>query len=96
MLVEAHKRYADGKGAETEAPLDETFEIGVFAAEPGEGRFTSNDVITMARQRIRSGVQKLTLSVDREPRFAGIDPYNMRIDRNSHDNVGPVSSRVSE
>jgi ABC-2 type transport system permease protein len=96
MLVEAHKLYADGKGVETEAPLDETFEIGVFAAEPGEGRFTSNDVITMARQRIRSGVQKLTLSVDREPRFAGIDPYNMRIDRNSRDNVGTVRSRLGE
>ena len=96
MLVEAHKRYADGKGAEAEAPLDEAFEIGVFAAEPGEGRFTSNDVIMMARQRIRSGLQKITLRVDRAPRFAGIDPYNMRIDRNSGDNVCAVQVKVGD
>lgn len=94
MVVEAHKLYADGQGAQAEAPLDEAFEIGLFAAEPGEGTFTSKDVITMARYPIRSGVQTVTLRVAREPHFAGIDPYNLRIDRNSRDNVGPVSSRL--
>ena len=38
MVVEARKLYADGEGAETEAPLDEEFEFGVFTAEPGAGR----------------------------------------------------------
>jgi hypothetical protein len=36
-------------------------------------------------------LQTLTFTVDREPRFAGIDPYNMRIDRDSDDNVMAVS-----
>ena len=31
------------------------------------------------------------LGLDREPQFAGIDPYNKRIDRNSEDNVMAVS-----
>jgi hypothetical protein len=44
----------------------------------------------MERRPIHTGVQTLTFTLDREPRFAGIDPYNMRIDRNSDDNVMAV------
>ncbi len=92
LVVEARKLYADGEGAETEAPLDEAFEIGVFSAEPGRGAFSSSDVIAFERRPIRSGRQTLTLVVDREPSFAGIDPYNKRIDRNSEDNVSAVTA----
>ncbi|GAM96602.1 membrane protein [alpha proteobacterium U9-1i] len=95
MVVEARKLYADGEGAETEAPLAEAFEIGVFNAEPGEGAFSSEDVIAMERRPIRRGRQTIELIVDREPRFAGIDPYNKRIDRNSDDNVQAVSAAAA-
>lgn len=91
MVVEARKLYADGEGRETEAPLDEAFEFGVFTAEPGEGAFSSDDVVSFERRPIRSGRQTVSLIVDREPRFAGIDPYNKRIDRNSEDNVMAVA-----
>jgi aminopeptidase N len=91
MVVEAHKRYANGQGEETEALLDEDFEIGAFTAEPGRGVFSASDVLTMVRRPIHSGRQTLTLTLDRQPRFAGIDPYNKRIDRNSEDNVMGVS-----
>ncbi|MEZ6024320.1 MAG: M1 family aminopeptidase, partial [Hyphomonadaceae bacterium] len=92
MTVEARKLYADGQGAETEAPLDEEFEIGVFTAEPGRGAFSSNDVVAFERRPIRSGRQTITLTVDREPSYAGIDPYNKRIDRNSEDNVTAITA----
>jgi aminopeptidase N len=88
--VEARKLYADGKGKETEAALDEPFDIGVFAAEPGKKDFTAASVLWFERRPIRSGRQTLTVTVDREPRFAGVDPYNKRIDRNSDDNVKRV------
>lgn len=88
--VEVRKLYADGEGLETEAPLNEEFEFGVFSAEPGEGAFSSQDVIAFERRPLRSGAQTITLTVDREPQFAGIDPYNKRIDRNSDDNVMAV------
>jgi ketosteroid isomerase-like protein len=91
-VVEAHKRYADGQGRETEAPLDEDYEVGVFTAEPGRGVFNARDVLTMTRRPIHSGRQTLTLTVDRQPRFAGVDPYNKRIDRNSDDNVMAVAA----
>jgi hypothetical protein len=48
-------------------------------------------VLTIVRRPIRSGRQTLTVTFDREPRFAGIDPYNKRIDRNSEDNVMSVT-----
>jgi aminopeptidase N len=90
LTVQAHKRVADGRGVETEEPLDEPFDIGVFSAEPGKKDFEADDVLVLRRERLRSGTQTLTLEVDREPTFAGVDPYNKRIDRNSDDNVRRV------
>jgi aminopeptidase N len=91
MVVEARKLYADGEGQETEAPLAEEFEIGIYTAEPGEGAFSRDDVVLFTRHPVRSGRQTITLTVEHEPRFAGIDPYNKRIDRNSDDNVMPIT-----
>jgi aminopeptidase N len=90
LEVSARKLYADGKGVETEAPLDEPFDIGVFAAEPGKPGFTADSVLWMAQRPIRSGRQTVTLVVNRLPAFAGIDPYNKRIDRNADDNLTKV------
>jgi aminopeptidase N len=92
FTVQARKLYADGKGVEKEAPLDEAFDIGVFTAEPGKRGYAASDVLHMQRQRIRSGSQVVTLVVDRKPAFVGVDPYNKRIDRNSDDNLVAVGS----
>lgn len=90
LTVKARKLYADGKGKETEAPLNETLDVGLFTAMPGDKAFGSKDVITMVRRPIRSGTQTLTFTVDKAPKYAGVDPYNYLIDRNSDDNVGKV------
>jgi len=89
--VEAHKHYADGKGVERPARLDERIEIGLFTAEPGRGAFDRKNVILMERRPIRDGRQVLRFVTDRKPTHAGIDPYNFYIDRNSGDNVSPVT-----
>ncbi len=91
--LSARKLYADGKGKETEAPMDELVEIGAFTDEPGKPGFTPGSVLSLKRQRIQSGQQSLTLVLDREPKWAGIDPYNKRIDRNSEDNLKAVTVR---
>lgn len=88
--VEAKKFYADGKGAETETPLAERIEIGLFTAEPGRDAFDPSHVVLLERRPIRSGRQVLRFVTDRKPTHAGIDPYNFYIDRNSADNVLPV------
>jgi aminopeptidase N len=90
LEVEAHKRYADGKGVETEAALDEPFDLGVFATEPGKPGFTADSVLAMERKPIHTGKQTVTFVVDKLPSHAGIDPYNKRIDRNSDDNLTTV------
>ncbi|MDT9000026.1 M1 family aminopeptidase [Paucibacter sp. APW11] len=89
--VEAKKLYADGKGKETEAPLAEGFEIGAFTAEPGKKGFSKAAVLLLERRPLVSGKQQITLLLDAEPKFVGVDPYNMRIDRNADDNLAKVS-----
>jgi aminopeptidase N len=89
--VDARKVYADGAGRETEAPMDEAVELGVFTAEPGRREFRSSDVLVLERRRIESGRLHVSLVVDKAPVWVGIDPYNKRIDRNSEDNLAKVS-----
>jgi aminopeptidase N len=91
LTVKADKYYASGKGVETKAQLNEPIEIGLFTARPGLGNFSSNNVVMMERQPIHSGTQQITIHTARKPTFAGIDPYNFYIDRNSDDNVKEVT-----
>jgi len=87
LTVDAAKFYADGKGKETEARLDDAIEVGLFTEEPGEGAFDRSKVLVMAPRPIRSGKQTIRLVTDARPIYVGIDPYNKYIDRNSNDNV---------
>ncbi|MGZ8363568.1 MAG: M1 family aminopeptidase, partial [Caulobacteraceae bacterium] len=87
LKVSAKKLYATGQGKETEAPLNETFDVGLFTVEPGKKGFDAKQVISLQRLLVRSGVQTIRLIADKPPKFAGVDPYNKLIDRNSDDNV---------
>jgi aminopeptidase N len=95
LTIAAKKAYADGKGKETPVaiPAAEVFDIGVFSAEPGKPGFSSKDVLSFAARPLKSGVQTVTVTVDRPPKFAGVDPYNKEIDRNSDDNAIRVTMR---
>jgi ABC-2 type transport system permease protein len=92
LTVGADKFYASGKGVETRAKLAEPIEIGLFTARPGLGAFSRKDVITMDRRPLRNGDQQIVLHSARKPAFAGVDPYNFYIDRNSDDNVKEVTA----
>lgn len=92
FTVEGRKYYADGKGKETEAPLSEPFELGVFSAQPGKKGFSAASVLAFERRRVASGSQRVTFIVDREPKWVGVDPYNKRIDRDSDDNLTAVEA----
>jgi ABC-2 type transport system permease protein len=87
FTVDGKKLYADGKGKETESPLSETFELGVFTAQPGKKGFSKDSVLALERRTIAAGEQKVSFVVDKEPKWVGVDPYNKRIDRNSDDNL---------
>jgi ABC-2 type transport system permease protein len=90
FTVEAKKFYADGKGKETEAPLDESCDVGAFTAEPGKKGYQRESVLVMERRPLKTGKQEVLLKLDKEPKFVGVDPYNKRIDRNSDDNLTRV------
>lgn len=94
LSVEAKKLYADGEGKETEAPMSEAWEVGVFTKKPAETGFNRSHVLAFERKTVRSGRQEivLTLPAGAEPAFAGIDPYVKRIDRNSDDNLVAVEA----
>ena len=92
LTVAADKYYADGKGNETKTSLAEPIEVGLFSARPGLGAFSAKDVIVMGREPIRSGLQRITLHSKMKPLFAGVDPYNFYVDRNSDDNVKDVTA----
>ena len=92
FTIEAHKFYASGKQSDqTEAPFDQPVDLGVFTAKPGEGKFGAANVLVMERRQVKTGVQKVTFTVDKKPSFAGIDPYNKWIDRDSEDNLAEVT-----
>jgi ABC-2 type transport system permease protein len=87
--VEAKKLYIE-KNAETDTPLNERIEIGLFTAEPGRKVFDTKNVILMERHPLRSGRQVLKFVTTTRPAYAGVDPYNFYIDRESADNVMAV------
>ncbi len=54
---------------------------------PGWGPFDAKNVLALQRMEVRSGTQQIKLVTAAKPIYAGADPYNVLIDRNSDDNV---------
>ena len=92
LTLSADKFYASGKGVETKTRLAEPIEVGLFTARPGFGTFSQKNVIMMERRPLRNGDQRIVLHSTAKPTFAGVDPYNFYIDRNSDDNVKEVTA----
>lgn len=92
LSVDATKAYANGTGKETPAPLSDAIDVGLFDQKPELGAFAAKDVVLLERRPITSGEQTIRIVTRRKPAFAGIDPYNKYVDRNSDDNVIAVSA----
>ena len=91
LLIRRGHAYADGQGEERAAPMDETIEVGLFTAKPGEGAFDRSNVLYLERRPIKSGRQTFRILTRQRPTHVGIDPYNKFIDRNSDDNLTEVT-----
>ncbi len=46
----------------------------------------------MKREPIRDGEQRIVVRSAKKPAFAGVDPYNYYVDRNSDDNLMEVTA----
>jgi ABC-2 type transport system permease protein len=75
LAVHARKVVVDEAGVETEVPMDDWLEVGVFdEGEPSVQKF-----------RIRSGTQTITVTVPQKPARAGIDPRHLLSDLGEED-----------
>ncbi|WP_300528287.1 M1 family aminopeptidase [Maricaulis sp.] len=89
--VEARKFSADGEGQQTEEPIDYMIDIGVFNRDL-EGAISGSDhVLYMDKHQVNETTMRFEFTVDEEPQYVGIDPYNKLVDRNSDDNLSRVT-----
>jgi hypothetical protein len=90
--VQARKVAVDVAGKETGLPMNDFVEIGEVA------RGEQAPPLYLRPQRIRSGAQRIVITVGEEPSRAGIDPRNLLIDTQWRDNtvdVTPLLKRTS-
>lgn len=90
LALHAQKLHADGKGKETEAPMDDWIEVGVFA-NAASGKERDQKVLYLERHHVTAADPTVTVVVDQKPDEAGFDPYNKLIDRVSSDNRRKVA-----
>ena len=55
--------------------------------------FDDRAIVLATRRPLVPGKQVLSLVADRAPKFAGVDPYNERITRNSNTVIAAVDGR---
>ena len=87
----AAKFRADGKGKETDQPVDDWVDIGIFG-EKEEGAPPEGKVLLLEKRRLAKGEDRIEVVVDALPKKAGIDPFNKLIDRNPENNITTVAA----
>jgi hypothetical protein len=82
--VTAKQFAADSHGKETEEPLDTWFDVAVFAEidKPLE----EVTPLYIAKHRLRSGKQSLTVRTSQKPGIAALDPFHKMIERSPGNN----------
>jgi ABC-2 type transport system permease protein len=85
LAVEAKKYRADGKGQEKLIPVHDLVDIGVLDA--------NGNYLYLQKHKIEQERQELTVTVDKLPNQAGIDPLIKLIDRNPDDNMVKVEKQ---
>lgn len=91
LEVKARKVRADGQGVETEVPIDDWIDVGVFGESEVDGE-TEETVLFLEKRHVTQAEHTFEIVVDDKPVRAGIDPYNKLVDRNSDDNRKKVSA----
>jgi hypothetical protein len=88
LAVEANKVVSDSAGVETQMPVNQWVEIGLFAAaKPGE---SLGKPLYVQKHFIRSGKQTIRVILPQKPARGGIDPYNL-LDWEEGDSIEEVT-----
>jgi aminopeptidase N len=78
--IAARQLDADGAGAETEVPLSAPFDVAVYA----EG---TEEPVYLAKHWLATGTQRVVVRVSAKPTRVAVDPFGLRIERKTDDNV---------
>ena len=88
----AKKYYADGEGAEQEAPVHVWVDVAVFPDNEEELEdYQLPKPLFFERRLISGTAPEVVVRVPEAPKRVGIDPYNKLIDRNPEDNLKLVN-----
>ena len=82
--VTARQFEADGRGKETEEPLDTWFDVAVFAET--KENLDGVTPLYIAKHRLRSGKQVLTVRTSERPGIVALDPFHKRVERSAENN----------
>lgn len=85
--VTARKVIVDEAGVESDVAMDDLIEVGVFTGQENQG---VDEPLYLRTHKVRSGHQRITLTVPRRPSRVGIDPRNLLIELDSLDNIEEV------
>jgi len=88
LRVRARKLRSDSTGAEREVPMRDLIEVGVFGDEAPGSAFGAP--LLLEKRWLGAEDSLITVVVRGRPRRAGIDPFNVLIDRDRRDNVASV------
>lgn len=93
LELSSKKTVADSLGKETELPLTEWIDIGVYGEEPKEANaegYKFAPLLYLEKHQITEENSTITIKVKGKPVKAGIDPLNKLIDTHPDDNVMKV------
>lgn len=91
LKLRARKVTVDETGIETEVPMNDWVEIGVFADAENESK--QGAPLYRQMHRLGGGQQTITVTVPEKPALAGIDPSQLLIDLKLFDNIKKVNIR---
>lgn len=83
LEAETKKLRADGRGVETEIPIDDWIDLAVFGEK--------DKVLFFEKRRVTEPSVSFEAVIDERPVRVGIDPYHKLIDRDLDDNIESVS-----
>jgi len=85
FIVDARKMRANGEGVETEIPIHDLIEVGVFKGQKDKEQPLHTEKVWITQPHTT-----LEFIVNEPPTRAAIDPYSKLIDRNPEDNWADV------
>ena len=92
LQIAAKKLRADSLGNQTEVPMADWVDVGVFAEAKGSGKDKLGQPLYLRKHKVGPGRQTIRVTVAGRPARAGIDPLHRLIDRQMSDNTVAVKA----